>query len=189
MVAGADAIGLVFYPPSPRAVSVEQAEDILRVLPPFVTRVGLFVNEKAERVKAISEALGLDCLQFHGDEDAEYCDGFAQSYMKAIRVREPADIERAMEQYGRASGLLLDAYKEGVPGGTGERFDWHWVPQKGRGLVLAGGLNPDNVTAAIATARPYAVDVSSGVEQAPGKKSAAAMQAFTAAVRTADEME
>ena len=154
-----------------------------------MARVGLFVNESAAKVREVSETVGLDCLQFHGDESAEYCSDFRQSYMKAVRVRQAQDIERAMQEYQGASGLLLDAYKEGVPGGTGERFDWNWVPDQDRGLVLAGGLNPDNVAAASTTARPYAVDVSSGVEQAPGKKSAAAMQAFTAAVRTADEME
>lgn len=187
--AGADAIGLVFYPPSPRAVSEDQAASIIRALPPFVTRVGLFVNEDQARVKHLSDMLGLDCLQFHGDETAEYCSGFHQSYMKAIRVRQAEDIPLAIQGYPGASGLLLDAYKAGVPGGTGERFDWRWVPENGLGLVLAGGLNPDNVSAAIRTARPYAVDVSSGVEDAPGKKSAAAMRAFTAAVKAADEME
>lgn len=187
--AGADAIGLVFYPPSPRAVSEEVAEAIVRALPPFVTTVGLFVNEEQAKVRQISERLALDCLQFHGDESSDYCASFGRAHMKAIRVRQAEDIPAALEQYSGASGLLLDAYKAGVPGGTGERFDWRWVPVQSRGLVLAGGLNADNVQAAISTARPYAVDVSSGVEESPGKKSVAAMRAFTAAVQAADEME
>jgi phosphoribosylanthranilate isomerase len=178
--AGADAIGLVFYAPSPRAVDLAQARNILRVLPPFVTVVGLFVNPAREAVEEVLAALPLDLLQFHGDEDAAFCAGFARPYVKALRVRPDTDLPAAREHYASAQGLLLDAWHQGLYGGTGECFDWTLLqPLQGQArTILAGGLTPANVAAACRLAQPWAVDVSSGVESAPGLKSAALISQF-----------
>lgn len=184
---GADAIGLVFCETSPRWVSAERAADIVEQLPPFVATVGLFVDAAEEAIRSVLEAARIDLLQFHGDESPEQCGVFKRPYVKAIRVRPGEDLRRRAETYADASALLLDSYRAGVPGGTGERFDWTTVPRElDCPLILAGGLTPENVPEAIATVRPYAVDVSSGVEAAKGVKDAASMAAFFAAVRTAD---
>ncbi|WP_425929947.1 phosphoribosylanthranilate isomerase [Pseudomonas sp. NyZ201] len=184
--AGADAIGLVFYAKSPRAVSVQQAREIIDALPPFVTTVGLFVNASRCELNEILEAVPLDLLQFHGDETPEACDGYHRPWIKALRVRAGDDLEAECKRYARASGILLDTYVAGVPGGTGEAFDWTLVPgHLSKPIILAGGLNPHNVGAAIAQVRPYAVDVSGGVEQAKGIKDAARIDAFLDAVRRA----
>ncbi|NNJ14510.1 phosphoribosylanthranilate isomerase [Pseudomonas putida CSV86] len=184
--AGADAIGLVFYAKSPRAVSVQQAREIIAALPPFVTTVGLFVNASRCELNEILEAVPLDLLQFHGDETPEACDGYHRPWIKALRVRAGDDLEAECKRYARASGILLDTYVAGVPGGTGEAFDWTLVPgHLSKPIILAGGLNPHNVGAAIAQVRPYAVDVSGGVEQAKGIKDAARIDAFLDAVRRA----
>lgn len=188
--AGADAIGLVFYPPSPRAVTIEQAARICAALPPLVTAVGLFVDAEPEQVHAVLEQVPLALLQFHGEETAEYCDRFQRPYLKALRVRDDSDIEASLAAYPGARGLLLDAYRPGVPGGTGEVFDWNRIPTSAAPrIVLAGGLNAANVGDAVRRVRPFAVDVSGGVEAAPGVKDAQRIEAFIAAVRRADQTE
>ncbi|MCS4260160.1 phosphoribosylanthranilate isomerase [Pseudomonas protegens] len=188
VAAGADAIGLVFYAKSPRAVNVQQARAIIAALPPFVTSVGLFVNASRCELGEILDAVPLDLLQFHGDESAADCEGYHRPYIKALRVKAGDDIAAACLAYPRASGILLDTYVEGVPGGTGEAFDWSLVPQGlSKPIILAGGLTPDNVSAAIARVRPYAVDVSGGVEQGKGIKDPAKIQAFMQAVRRSNE--
>ncbi len=171
--AGADAIGLVFYQPSPRYVSIEQAAQITRALGPFVTTVGLFVNADAASIFQVLESTPLQLLQFHGDEDAAFCEQFQRPYIKALRMKPELDVESALQAYPSALGILLDAYQKGVPGGTGETFDWARVPsgQDHPPIILAGGLTPENVSEAISQTFPYGVDVSGGVEQSPGKKS------------------
>ena len=184
VAAGADAIGLVFYARSPRAVDVEQARTILAALPPFVTSVGLFVNAERSELERILTQVPLDLLQFHGDESVAQCEGYARPYIKALRVKAGDDIAAEMARYPSAQGILLDTYVEGVPGGTGEAFDWSLVPrQASRPLILAGGLRPDNVAAAVAQVRPYAVDVSGGVEAGKGIKDAQKIGAFIRAAR------
>ncbi len=185
--AGADAIGFVFYPPSPRAVSASAAADIARTLPPFVTAVGLFVDAPAEDVGRVLSAVPLGWLQFHGDEPDDYCRQFHLPYLKAVRVRPETDLLQYAARYTGAGGLLLDAYRAGVPGGTGEVFDWDLIPDglDGR-IVLSGGLDANNVAEGIGRLRPWAVDVSSGVEVAPGIKDSLRIAQFIAAVRRAD---
>jgi phosphoribosylanthranilate isomerase len=185
--AGADAIGLVFYPQSPRAVSIEAARAICAALPPFVTTVGLFVDAEVHAVREILAHVPLDTLQFHGAETPEYCAQFDRPFLKALRMREALDVDAEYRRYGGARALLLDTYRAGVPGGTGEVFDWQRVPRAlAARVVLAGGLNPGNVGAAIVAAQPYAVDVSGGVESAPGIKDAQRIREFVAAVSRAD---
>ncbi|MCG8068913.1 MAG: phosphoribosylanthranilate isomerase [Candidatus Thiodiazotropha taylori] len=184
---GADAIGLVFYPPSPRSVSPEQAQRIVKSLPPFVTVVGLFVNQDRAVIEQILNQVPLDLLQFHGDESAEDCSGFGRPWIKAIRMRQETDLLSLERQYADASGLLLDTYQAGVPGGTGKTFDWDLVPDSLAGrVILAGGLNSENVTRAVASLHPYAVDVSGGVEAAKGIKDAAKIEAFITGVMRGD---
>ncbi len=184
--AGADAIGLVFYAKSPRAVDIEQAKAIVAALPPFVTSVGLFVDMPRETLQALLREVPLDLLQFHGDESPADCEGFARPYIKALRVRADQDVARMMAPYSGACGILLDTFVEGVPGGTGAAFDWSLVPREaGKPIILAGGLTPDNVAQAIAQVRPYAVDVSGGVEAAKGIKDAGKVKAFLQAVQCA----
>lgn len=176
---GADAIGLVFYGPSPRHVTLSQAQAVLGALPPFVTTVGLFVDAAVEEVQAVLQALPLDLLQFHGDEPPEFCARFGRPYLKAVRMRAGIDLVAEARRYGGAQGLLLDTFQPGVPGGTGTSFDWTRVPRNvGKPLILAGGLTPDNVAAAIRCVHPYGVDVSGGVEQAKGIKDTGKMAAF-----------
>lgn len=171
--AGVDAIGLVFYEPSPRNVSIEQARRILSVLPPFVTSVGLFVDAEPSWVRAVCHALPLDLLQFHGDEAAEDCERYARPYIKAVRVRQRSDIEQACQTYASARGILVDAYVDGIAGGTGQTFDWTQATGSfANDIILAGGLNPANVASAIRQVQPWAVDVSGGVEAAKGIKDA-----------------
>lgn len=169
--AGAEALGLVFYAASPRAVTIEQARAIALAAGPFTVVTGLFVNADPEFVGAVLQRVPLQLLQFHGDEDLAYCESFARPYMKAIRMRPELDVAAAIAEYPSASGILLDAYRPGVPGGTGETFDWVRVPQHStKQLVLAGGLTPANIAEAIRVTQVYGVDVSGGVESAPGKK-------------------
>lgn len=182
--AGADAIGLVFYPKSPRAVSIQQARAIIAALPPFVTTVGLFVDASRCELGEILDAVPLDLLQFHGDESAADCEGFHRPYIKALRVKPGDDLTAQIESYASASGILLDTFVAGVPGGTGEAFDWSLVPQGlNTPIILAGGLTPENVRAAIEQVRPYAVDVSGGVEASKGLKDAEKVRAFLRAVK------
>ncbi|MGM0412898.1 MAG: phosphoribosylanthranilate isomerase [Pseudomonadota bacterium] len=179
VAAGADAIGLVFHDPSPRAVDPEAAAAIVAALPPFVTVVGLFVDPEPAAVEAVLQRVPLDRLQFHGDEPAALCTAFGRPYIKAVRMRADTDPAAVMAAHPAASGFLLDAWRPDRAGGTGEAFDWDRVPsRRPRPLILAGGLAPDNVAAAVARVAPWAVDVSSGVESLPGRKDPARMQAF-----------
>lgn len=182
--AGADAIGLVFYAKSPRAVSVAQARQIIAALPPFVTTVGLFVDAGRDELRQILAQVPLDLLQFHGDERAEQCEGHGRPYIKALRVKAGDDVAAQVARYPGAAGVLLDTFVEGVPGGTGLAFDWSLVPADlSKPVILAGGLTPENVAAAIARVRPYAVDVSGGVESAKGIKDADKVRAFIRAAQ------
>ncbi|WEJ73892.1 phosphoribosylanthranilate isomerase [Pseudomonas sp. PSE14] len=183
--AGADAIGLVFYAKSPRAVSIQQARAIVAALPPFVSTVGLFVDASRCELGEILDAVPLDILQFHGDETPEACSGWRKRYLKALRVKPGDDVTAQIAKYPQASGFLLDTYVEGVPGGTGQAFDWSLVPRDvKRPLILAGGLTPENVADAIAQVRPYAVDVSGGVEASKGIKDAQKIRDFIAQCRS-----
>jgi phosphoribosylanthranilate isomerase len=185
--AGADALGLVFYPASPRAVSHAQAAEIAACVPPLVQVVALFVNASVEQVRDTLERVPVHLLQFHGDEPASYCEQFHRPYLKAVRVREGMDLASACAPYAGASGLLLDTWQAGVPGGTGQAFDWRLAQQAlPRPLVLAGGLTASNVGQGMAALRPAAVDVSGGVEREPGLKDPEKMARFVAAVRAAD---
>ena len=184
--AGADAIGLVFYAKSPRAVTVQQARSIINALPPFVTTVGLFVDASRCELGEMLDAVPLDLLQFHGDESPESCEGYHRPYIKALRVKPGDDIAAQVALYKNASGVLLDTYVPGIPGGTGEAFDWSLVPEGlSKPIILAGGLTAENVAQAIARVRPYAVDVSGGVEAAKGIKDAEKIRAFMQAVKAA----
>ncbi len=179
VAAGVDAIGLVFYAKSPRLVSVEQARDIARAVGPFVTVVGLFVDAAAEEVERILQQVPLHVLQFHGNETEAYCCQFQRPFYKALRMKEGLNVNAAMAEFPNAVGVLLDAYRPGIPGGTGETFDWQRVPQDSeQAIILAGGLSPDNVAQAIEDTQVYGVDVSGGVEAAPGRKDANKMMAF-----------
>ncbi|MDQ0627277.1 phosphoribosylanthranilate isomerase [Burkholderia sp. OAS925] len=192
---GADAIGLVFYPPSPRSVSVAQAVEIMQDVPPFVSVVGLFVNPSPEWVREVVSNVGLSLLQFHGDETAEQCESLAGiaglPWLRALRVAadtRPADLVESALNYSGANGFLFDTHVEGY-GGGGKVFDWSLIPAElARRAVLSGGLNAQNVSDAIHRVRPYAVDVSSGIEVpgAKGVKDHARMAAFVRAVRAAD---
>ena len=176
---GADAIGLVFYEPSPRYVSIELAQQLSDSLPPFVTVVGLFVNAEAALVREVLARVRLDLLQFHGDESPEYCAQFSQPYLKAIRVKAGVDLLQCASDFRGARGLLLDAHVNGIPGGTGATFDWALIPkQLPLPVILSGGLDAENVAVAIKQVQPYAVDVSSGVEASKGIKDAAKIAAF-----------
>lgn len=186
VAAGADAIGLVFYPPSPRFLSVEQAVALSARVPPFVTKVGLFVNADIDTVKRISAAASLDLLQFHGEESEAYCRTFGRAYIKAARVRPGLDLLEFAASYPSAAGLLLDAYVESY-GGAGETFDWSMIPEKlPLPMILSGGLHDANVGDAIRRLHPWAVDVSSGVESRKGIKDAEKIVDFIAAVQHAD---
>jgi phosphoribosylanthranilate isomerase len=184
--AGADAIGLVFYPPSPRFLSVERAVEIRDALPPFVQTVALFVNADAAQVAQVIGRVHPSMLQFHGDETAEFCGQFSLPFVKACRVRPGVDPLAYLQRYPRATAWLVDSF---VPeyGGVGEIFDWALVPmERARPLILSGGLNAGNVGRAVRSVHPWGVDVSTGVESAKGVKDAAKMAAFVAEVRNAD---
>ncbi len=184
--AGADAIGLVFYPPSPRFLSVERAREIRDALPPFVQSVALFVNPDAAQVAQVIGRVHPGMLQFHGEETPEFCAQFGLPYVKACRVVQGVDLLEYLRPFSAASGWLLDAHVEEY-GGVGARFDWALVPASlERPLVLSGGLTADNVGHAVRRVRPWAVDVSTGVESAKGIKDAAKIAAFIAEVRNAD---
>jgi phosphoribosylanthranilate isomerase len=177
--AGADAIGLVFYPPSPRAVDIEQAVTIRRALPPFVTVVGLFVNAAAETVVETAARVHLDLLQYHGEETPSQCEASGLAYMKAIRVNDDTNLSEASRRFASAKALILDTHDDRLWGGSGRSFDWDLVPADIElPVVVAGGLTPANVADAILRLRPYGVDVSGGVEQSPGIKDAAKITRF-----------
>ena len=176
---GADAIGLVFYSPSPRAVSIEQAVLIAKKVPAFVSVVGLFVNAEEHYVNEVTSRVALDLLQFHGDETPDQCERYNLPFIKAIRVKSDTNLVQCAKDYSASRALLLDTYTEGVAGGTGHVFDWGLIPGNlAKPVVLAGGLTSVNVAAAIQQVRPYAVDVSGGVEVAKGIKDAAKIAAF-----------
>jgi phosphoribosylanthranilate isomerase len=186
---GADAIGLVFYERSPRAVSLPQARAIADELPPFVTLTGLFVNAGRDTIEQVLDQVPLGLLQFHGDETPAQCEGYRLPYIKAIRMRPGVDLDQAASDYPGAAALLLDAYSPDAYGGTGECFAWERIPTDlPCPIVLAGGLDADNVADAVRRVHPYAVDVSGGVEAAKGIKDADQVRAFVAAVRSADAL-
>jgi phosphoribosylanthranilate isomerase len=186
---GARAIGLVFYRPSPRYVDPEAAARIVEALPPFVTPVGLFVDADAAEVEAVCDRVGIQLIQFHGAESPAFCDQFDLPYMKAVRVRPEVDLLQYARDFDGAQALLLDAYQEGLHGGTGATFDWALIPPSlPLPIVLSGGLNPDNVSDAVRRVQPWAVDVSSGVESSKGIKDAAKIAAFISGVRNVDRV-
>ncbi|WP_036304272.1 phosphoribosylanthranilate isomerase [Methylotenera sp. L2L1] len=176
---GADAVGLVFYAPSPRAVSIEQAAQIVKQIPAFVSVVGLFVNAEESFVRDVVSNVALDLLQFHGDETPEECACYGLPFIKAIRVKSDTNLVQCAKDYSASRALLLDTYTEGVAGGTGHVFDWGLIPPDlNKPVVLAGGLTAENVALAIQQVKPYAVDVSGGVEASKGIKDAAKIAAF-----------
>lgn len=184
---GAHAVGMVLYRESPRFISNELARCIVDALPPFITPVALMVDPTADEVARVIEQVRPALLQFHGDEPPEFCSQFSVPYIKALRVRPEVDLLQYARVYSSAKGLLMDAYVEGTHGGTGASFDWKLIPRElPLPIILAGGLNPQNVTDAIRCIRPWAVDVSSGVEVSKGKKDAALIAAFVRGVKDAD---
>lgn len=181
---GADAIGLVFYEPSPRSVAIADARELAARIPAFVTVTGLFVNPEPDFVKEVLSQVPLDLLQFHGDESAEFCASFGRRWIKAVRVREAGQIATAFEDYSQASGLLVDAWDPRQYGGTGQSFNWSLIPaERPLPLILAGGLSSANVASAIEEVHPWAVDVSGGVESEKGRKDAAKLTDFFNEVR------
>ncbi len=186
--AGADAIGLVFYASSPRCVSVVQAQKIVAAMPPFVSVVGLFVNASTAEIQSILSQVHLDVIQFHGDETPAQCAQINLPYYKAIRVKPDTNLLQYAIEFNAAKALLLDAYSEQAYGGTGHTFDWNLIPDNlPKPIILAGGLDANNVANAIQQARPYAVDVSGGVELTKGIKSAGMIAAFMQAVKESQE--
>ena len=184
---GADAIGLVFYRPSPRYVSAEQAREITMQTPPFVATDGVFVNPSREEVEQAISASGATLLQFHGDESPDFCSSFSRPYIKAARIRPGLDLIKYLSPYSAARAWMLDAFHHDLWGGTGGAFDWSLVPARmARPIILSGGLTTNNVADAIRRVRPYAVDVSSGVEASKGIKDAARIAAFIGAVEHED---
>jgi phosphoribosylanthranilate isomerase len=185
--AGAHAVGMIFYPKSPRLVTDEVGIAIVDSLPPFVTAVALFVDQPAGEIERVIARVRPQLLQFHGDETPEFCGSFGVPYIKAVRVRPGVDLLQYAARYNRAKGLLLDAFVDGSHGGTGSAFDWTLIPRElPLPVILAGGLTPANVTHAIRSVRPWAVDVSSGVEAAKAIKDAAKVAAFIRGARDAD---
>ena len=185
--AGADAIGLVFYAPSPRSLTLEQAAHIAQIIPPFVTIVGLFVNPTESLVKSVLDNVRIDLLQFHGQESAQTCECFERPYIKALRIKPGSELSGDFSAHPLATGFLLDTYRPGVPGGTGETFDWSLFPASNdKPLILAGGLSPENIISAIHSTQPFAVDVSGGVESAKRIKSPELINQFIAGVKRAD---
>jgi len=167
---GVDALGFVFYPPSPRYISPERAAGIVASLPPFVAAVGLFVNAQAAVIRNILSQVQLSTLQFHGDEPPRFCEQWGKPYIKVIHVAEGIDVPSRMAPYATSAGILLDNHTPASPGGTGQVFDWTLVPTMTRPVILAGGLDADNLAEAVRKIRPYAVDVSSSLEKEPGMK-------------------
>ena len=181
---GVDAIGLVFYEKSPRNVTVQQALDICKVVPPFVTVVGLFVNMPADELNTILQQVPLDLLQFHGAESPDYCSAFSRPYIKAVPMKGLSDFAAYADQYTDAKGFLVDSHAPDSVGGSGKTFDWTQIPKScSKPIILAGGLNPENIAAAIEMMNVYAVDVSSGVEALPGKKDQAKVEAFMRVIK------
>ena len=185
---GADAIGLVFHKPSPRYLEMRDAAKVAQALPPFVAAVGLFVDLPADQVRAILQEVPLDLLQFHGDETPEYCEQFGRPYIRVAKMGPGVDLLEYADRFSRAKALILDADVPGVAGGTGETFEWSAVPRNlPLPLILSGGLNARNVARAVREVRPWAVDVSSGVESARGVKDPAKIVEFIRSVRSEDD--
>lgn len=183
---GADALGFVFYEPSPRHISLKKAGEIVRRLPPFITSVALFVDAQADLIAHVVDQVGVDLLQFHGSEEPQSCVGHGRPWIRAISMKPDVDPVAEGARFAAARGLLLDAYRPGVPGGTGARFDWERIPPElASRIILAGGLNPHNVAEAVQRVRPYAVDVSGGVEAAEGIKDPEKIRLFIQEVRCA----
>jgi phosphoribosylanthranilate isomerase len=186
---GVDAIGLVFYPPSPRHVEIEQAIKIVNVLPAFTSVVALFVDEREARIREVLARVPIDCIQFHGDEHAKDCRIYGKRYIKAVRMQDGIDIGALALHYHDAAGLLLDAFHPGARGGTGSQFDWGLIPKQCRlPVILAGGLDETNSKQAVEAVRPYALDVSSGVEAGKGIKDSLKMAAFIQQVNEGDRV-
>jgi phosphoribosylanthranilate isomerase len=186
---GVDAIGLVFYPPSPRHFEIEQAVRIVQALPAFTSVVALFVDEQEARIREVLAHVAIDCIQFHGDESAETCRIYGKRYIKAISMQDGIDIPALALDYHDAAGLLLDAYHPDAKGGTGSQFDWDLIPKQCTlPIILAGGLDADNAKQAVQTVRPYALDVSSGVEASKGIKDSLKMAAFIKQVNEGDRV-
>ncbi len=186
---GVDAIGLVFYPPSPRHVGIEQAIKIVNALPAFTSIVALFADEEESKIRDVLARVPVDCLQFHGDEPAEACRIYGKRYLKAVRMQDDIDIGALALSYHDAAGLLLDAYHPGVKGGTGSQFDWELIPKQcNLPIILAGGLDDTNAKQAVQSVRPYALDVSSGVEADKGIKDSHKMAAFIKQVNEGDKV-
>jgi phosphoribosylanthranilate isomerase len=184
---GVDAIGLVFYANSPRNVTLQQARLICDALPGFVSVVSLFMNPDTDQVNRVLDACPIDLIQFHGAEQADFCASFSRPYIKAVGMADGNELAAALKCYAGAKALLLDSHGRGGAGGTGETFAWDTIPVQHRsGIILAGGLNAANVAAAIREVRPYAVDLSSGVESAPGRKDATLMAQLMNEVRRVD---
>jgi phosphoribosylanthranilate isomerase len=187
VAAGADALGFVFYEPSPRSVDIDRAAALAARVPAFVTAVGLFVDAEPEFIAEAARRVPLGLIQFHGAESPEFCASFGRPWIKAIAMREGLDANDAARRYTGASSLLLDTYDPALPGGTGRRFDWDLVPPElAPGIILAGGLDADNVAEAIGRVKPHAVDVSGGVEQAKGRKDRHKINDFMQGVRDGD---
>ncbi len=184
---GVDALGLVFYAKSPRHVTFDQAQIICDALPAFVSRVALFLNPESSLVNQVLSRANIDCLQFHGTETAEFCESFSKPYIKALGIAGINDVDASIDQYSSAGSVLLDSHRAGEAGGSGEVFDWTSISQANRHkIILAGGLNPNNIADAIKQVRPYAVDLSSGVEMSPGKKDSQLMVRLMNEVKRVD---
>jgi phosphoribosylanthranilate isomerase len=184
---GADAIGLIFFPPSSRYVSIGEAEKVANAAPPYVTTTAVFVNEKPETIRAILERVPVGLLQFQGDETPEFCAGFAKPFVRAVRMEKGVDLVECSSRFSSARGLLLDAHVAGEVGGTGTSFDWSRIPREALlPLILSGGLTPKNVGRAVREVRPWAVDVSSGVEKSRGIKDPALIVEFIRSVQRED---
>jgi phosphoribosylanthranilate isomerase len=185
--AGADAIGLVFYDPSPRSVRIKLATEIAAAIPAFVSVVALFVDPTKEYVQEVLNNVRIDLIQFHGDEENDFCSQFKTPFIKAIRVRQASDVVASSLRFPNSVGILLDSYKPGVPGGTGESFDWSLIPKnQSNPIILAGGLTSENVASAILDVQPFAVDISGGVEAAKGIKDSEKIKEFVSEVYNVD---
>jgi phosphoribosylanthranilate isomerase len=186
--AGADAVGLVFYAPSPRAVDIDTARAVVAAVPAFVSVTALFVNPEPAEVQKVLDSVRIDLLQFHGDEEDDFCSQFKHPYIKAIRVRQASDVVASCMRFPGALAILLDSYKPGVPGGTGETFDWSLVPDElPKPIILAGGLTTENLALGISTVKPFAVDVSGGVEASKGIKDHGKITEFVNEVYRVDQ--
>ena len=182
---GADALGLVFYDNSPRCVSIEQAREIVETVPAFISSVALFVDAEPAYIETVLQHVNIDIIQFHGDESPQTCARYGKRYIKAVSMRDDVDLVAISKQYMQASALLVDSYRPGIPGGTGEVFDWQRIPSNlDKPVILAGGLDAGNIETAISTVQPYAVDVSSGVERDKGIKDEGKIESFMRGVNS-----